>query len=368
MSRRLRIALLTCHLTGSGHFVRTLALARACMARGHEAMLISGGRPLPHIGTSDVNIVQLPPLVAEQFDYRNLRTPSGALATPSYMAARRAQVETALAGFAPHVLLTETYPFGRRGLRDEFEAAISTVGRATIMASVRDIPEPKPKRLDEVAERLRRGFDGVLVHGDATFIPLSASWPLPNDLMPTIHHTGYLGRDAATGPVPERTQDVLVAVGGGPLGRRLVAAAIGAALLSQRPWRVLAGGVERVDAPDNLVIEPPRVDYPSLLRAAACSISLCGYNTALDLTHCATPALLVPAAMGGDREQAIRAAAFASFEGFEVLAEDVLDPATLAATAERLARGPRRPRPPLRHDTGGLEAVRAIEAVCGRGQ
>ena len=41
----LRITFLSNHLSGTGHLVRVLQLARAARARGHDATVISGGRP-----------------------------------------------------------------------------------------------------------------------------------------------------------------------------------------------------------------------------------------------------------------------------------------------------------------------------------
>ena len=57
-----KLAFLTCHLTGTGHLIRTLALARAALKIGHDVTLITGGRHLGHIDYTGLNVVQLPPV------------------------------------------------------------------------------------------------------------------------------------------------------------------------------------------------------------------------------------------------------------------------------------------------------------------
>ena len=199
-----RIAFLCCHLSGTGHLVRTLALAHATAAVGAQVLVIGGGRPLGHIDLKGIDFLQLPPVQVPDFDFSTLRTPDGAVAGEAYLAARRAALENALTGFRPDALVTELFPLGRRKLAAEFEAAIAATRianrSAAIIASVRDIPEPpsKPARLEQAADCLRHHYDPLLVHGDACFVALSETWPLPGDLTPMIHQTG----DVADDPPP----------------------------------------------------------------------------------------------------------------------------------------------------------------------
>jgi len=194
-----RVAFLCCHLTGTGHLVRTLALARATVAAGAQVLVIGGGRPLDHIDLRGIDFLQLPPVQVPDFDFSTLRKPNGDAADSAYLLSRRTALQQALTDFRPDALVTELFPLGRRILAAEFEAAIAASPGAAIIASVRDIPEPpsQPDRLEQAAERLRRHYAALLVHGDASFLPLSATWPLPEDLATMIHHTGYV---AATTP------------------------------------------------------------------------------------------------------------------------------------------------------------------------
>lgn len=371
----MRMALLCCHLTGTGHLVRILALARAALRFGHEATVISGGRPLAHVEPG-VPFVQLPPVLVQGFEFTTLREPSGVPVSASYMAGRRRLLCETLAALRPDALVTELYPFGRRVLGAEFDAAIVAARAAepgcAVVASVRDIPEPKPRRLAETAARLTAEYDGVLAHGDAGFLPLSTTWPLPEEAARMVHHTGYVGVTAM--PARPRGEEVLVAVGGGVLGRRLLEVAAQAAARSRRRWRLLVGGADAAevagrvaaDAPANVTAEPARPDYRDLLAGAGCSVSLCGYNTAVELARCTTPALLVPSEEADEKEQLIRAGRFAEFEGFALMRMDSVTPGALAGAAEALAAGPRRPTVPLAGDDGAGAIRKLVEIAAAR--
>jgi UDP-N-acetylglucosamine--N-acetylmuramyl-(pentapeptide) pyrophosphoryl-undecaprenol N-acetylglucosamine transferase len=371
-----RVAFLCCHLSGTGHLIRTLALARATVAAGAEVLVISGGRPLDHIDLKDIGFLQLPPVQVPDFDFSTLRTPEGVPADDTYLAARRTALEQALTAFRPDALITELFPLGRRVLAEEFEAAIAATRKANpaakILASVRDIPEPpkKPGRLEQAADRLRRHYTALLVHGDADFLPLSTTWPLPDDLTHMIHHTGYVADDPPPDGMPDDT--VLVAVGGGVLGRRLLEIAAKAAAFSPRPWHLLTGGADAADlardlttrySRSNLIIESARPDYKALLAAAACSVSLAGYNTVLDLAGCSTPAIIVPFDEHDEREQVIRAERLAQCDGFTVLRVGDLTPQILASAAETAAAKHRRAPLALARDGTICAAAKILELV-----
>lgn len=370
-----KLAFLTCHLTGTGHLIRTLTLARAAQRRGHDVTVITGGRPLPHIDHTGLNVVQLPPVRVYRMEFTILREPDGKVVTDAYMAERLTVLKSVLTDLRADALITELFPLGRRVLADEFLAAIDAARaanlKAAVICSVRDIPEPKPRRLTETATHLLKRYDGMLVHGDAEFLPLSTTWPLPDDVAPMTHHVGYVGGGLAW-PLPEqRSQTVLVSVGGGVLGRGLLGIAAEAAQLSERQWHLLVGGSDgraivddlnsRYAAP-NLLIETARNDYHALLASAGCSISLCGYNTAVELAACTVPAILVPSEEADESEQRIRATRMAETPGIEMLRMPDATPAALAAAADRLASGPARAALPLSGDDGTL-AVTTVEQI-----
>ncbi|MEM1315730.1 MAG: glycosyltransferase [Pseudomonadota bacterium] len=372
MSRR--VAFLVTHLMGSGHLVRTLALAHAVTQAGGEALVISGGRPLAHVDASDASLVQLPPINSDGLDYARLLTPEGAPADAAWRRARRRAALDALASFRPDILVTETWPFGRRALADEFAAVAeaATAQGAALWASIRDVLEPpkKAKRALESVQRLAP-FAGVLVHGDPAVAPLDLSWPGPHAetaglferLAPRLAYTGYVCEPP---PPPLASDEILVATGGGVIGRRLLEAAARASALSARPWRLRVGGADaaetaaRLSALGPATVEPAAPDYRARLAGAAASISLCGYNTAVETALAGVPALLVPMEEKNEREQLIRAEAFGRLSEIETARIADLTPETLAAKAEALTAAPRRPAA-LRAD-GAAEAARRLLA------
>ncbi|MCL5778143.1 glycosyltransferase [Limibaculum sp. FT325] len=372
-----RVLFLVSHLAGSGHLVRILALARAVTAAGAVARVVSGGRPLGHIGRAGVDLVQIPPLAVRDLDFSRLLAPDGEPADAAFMATRGAAIAAAIHAFRPDALVTETFPLGRRSLAAEFEAAISAarrvVPRVAVLASVRDVPEPPsaPDRLAAAADRLRTLYDRLIVHGDAGFLPLSATWPLPADLAAMTAHAGYVAEPAAPAEAPAPDGEVLVSAGGGDRGRGLLSMAAQAAKGSRLRWRLLVGGADaateasalaaRYPAP-NLAVEPARADYRARLARAAVSVSLAGYNTVTDLAPLATPAILVPDETAGEREQAIRAAALAGLPGVAVRPLAGLAPGDLAALAEAMAGRPRPPLP-LALDGAARAAVLILETA-----
>ncbi|SET72629.1 glycosyltransferase [Oceanicella actignis] len=371
----MRVALLVTHLMGSGHLQRMLAVARALARAGARPTVISGGRPLAHLDAGGVELIQLPPVSADGLDYKTLLGPDGRPADAALMAARRAAIARALSAPPPDALVVELYPFGRRQLAEEFEAAIAAMAPgAPVFCSIRDVLEPprKPARVAWTMARLAP-FRAILAHGDPALTPLSLSWPEADALAGRLIHTGYVAEPPPPAePDGPGAGEALVSVGGGAIGRRLLEMAALAARGSALRWRLLVGGADaaaeaaRLAALGPALAEPARPDYRRMLGRAAVSVSLCGYNTAVEAALSPTPALLVPMEEGGEREQLIRARAFAGLEGIEVLRIGDLTPERLARAAEAAAARPRRPAR-LAAD-GAARAAEAILAACAGGR
>lgn len=369
----MRVLIAVTHLLGAGHLTRAAALARAFVEAGHGAMLVSGGVPAPMVRLDGVRLVQLPPLRVAGTAFATPLGPDGEPADATLLESRRALMREALAAFAPDVVITELFPFGRRALAGEFlalvEAARVRTPRPLVLASVRDIlvASSKPERIAEAHARVAALYDAVLVHGDPELVPLDASWPLDGRTRAMIRYTGYV--DEGSRPVPASARaGVLVAAGSGPAGLILLRAAAEAA--RRRPdlgWRILAGhGVPESDLralgqglPEG-VLGRARPDYRSLLAAAALSVSQCGYNTATDLLATGTPAVLVPFEAGGETEQRLRAERLAARGLADVLPEADLTADTLLRAVEARSVAPA----PHAHgfDLGG--ARRSVEITA----
>ena len=363
----MRVLIAVTHLLGSGHLARARTLAMAFAEAGHDAMLVSGGVPVGHLAPPPgVRVVQLPPVGSDGADFTRLLAPEGDPVSAERLAARAAMLTAAVADFRPAVVITELYPFGRRTLRAEFDALLDAAAALTprprILASVRDIlaPPSKPARAAETEAVLARHYDAVLVHSDPADIPLDASWPVTPWLAARLRYTGYIA-PPPPGPVAGDPDTVIVSAGGADVGAALFETALAASVAGRR-WHLLVGGLAAaLPGTPRVVIEPVRPDFRSLLAAAGASVSLCGYNTALDLLATGTPGVFVPFDAGRETEQRIRAERLARRPHFAKVPAADLTPAALLAALDRVTAAGR-----FAPDPGRLAGARASVVIAER--
>ncbi|MEW6689529.1 MAG: glycosyltransferase, partial [Pseudomonadota bacterium] len=296
---------------------------------------------------------------------------------------RRNRAQMLLAAWrsaAPHVLVLELFPFGRRQMRFELlpllEAAREAPRPPAVVCSVRDIlgGQRSPERREETVGVVERFFDHVLVHSDPTVIALDRTFPLAGRISRKIQYTGYIV-DSSPGSLSKESfgaGEVLVSAGGGAVGARLLETAMRARPLTafrDRTWRVLAGDNMNAEAyaslarlaQDGIVLERSRNDFMTLLANCDLSVSQAGYNTLMETLAARARAVVVPFAGAAETEQTLRARCFAERGLLELVEESALAPQTLAAAIER-AHG--RPRPaPGEID---LEGARKSAELIGR--
>jgi len=371
----MKVLIVVTHLLGTGHLRRAMVLGRAFAQAGHQATVASGGTSVPGLDATGVELIQLPPVQSDGANFSTLLRADGTPATDSDLAARQTTLLATLAEITPDVLITELFPFGRRTLSTEFtallQAAHAQTPRPLILSSIRDIlaPPSKPSKADAAHALIDSLYDGVLVHSDATATPLEISWPVTPDLAAMLHYTGFVTAPApAPHPDAAGQGEVLVSAGGGAVGGHVFATARAAAALTpDLTWRLLIGGTDpdvtitslMADAPPNLIAEPARPDFRQMLNHAACSVSLAGYNTALDLLQTGIPALLIPFDEGGEVEQGLRAQSLARLPAMDVVTSADLTAPLLADKVQTLAAMPRRATDGLGFD-GAAETVRLI--------
>lgn len=332
----MRVMICVTHLLGTGHLTRAVTLARAFADQGHVATVVSGGMPVAHLDLARVTLEQLPPLRSDGTAFTRLLDDTGAPADDSYLGDRRARLCALYDQLEPDILITELFPFGRRVLSDEFLALLGRVDRSRtlVLSSVRDIlaPPSKPAKAARAEEIIATAYDGVLVHSDPRITRLEQSWPVSQALAERLIYTGFVTPSPAR-PDPDLPGrgEVLVSAGGGQVGDALFRAAAGAARLDPaRRWRLLPSGARALDLPEGpAILDRARPEFRAMLHHAAASVSLCGYNTALDLLGAGTPAVLVPFDEGGEVEQTLRARALARLDGFALLEMVRVTPETL---------------------------------------
>ncbi len=356
----MKVMIVVTHLLGTGHLSRALTLGRAFVQDGHETFVVSGGMPAPQLDSTGMTLLGLPPLRSDGTDFTRLLTQADEVAGETYLKAREVALVEAIRSFAPDVLITELFPFGRRSLAAEFSAALEAAHnlpqRPVILGSIRDIlaPPSKPSKAKRTEELVCRYYDGILVHSDTTVVPLNVSWPVSERLSERLYYTGFV---VPTAPMPhpdaEGKDEVLVSAGGGSVGQPIFRAAIEAARkMPNRRWRLLVGGQDaqsRIaelkqlvgDAP--VTLEPVRPDFRQMLPHAAASVSMCGYNTALDILQSGTPAVFIPFDDGKEVEQSLRGQSLSEMSAIEVLPSKDLDGDTLAKAVSSVISDSSRP-------------------------
>ena len=315
------------HLLGIGHVMRVAQVAREAAALGLEVTVLSGGGRLG-LDWGGAAMQELPSARARDGHFKVLVDEAGQPLDAAFHERRRILVLDAFERVRPHVVLMESYPFGRRAFRGELDPLIAAAQarqpRAPVLVSIRDILAAKsnPARYAEIAQRIRRDIDAVLVHGDPQLVGLEASFPAAGAIADKLRYTGYVTepRRGATSGVDDDAGrgEVLVSVGGGAVGAPVLRAALDARPLTSvrgRTWRLIAGpNLPQEDYYDlarklstGVILERFRSDFQNLLRNCHVSLSQAGYNTILDVLQAGTRAVVVPFATGGETEQALRA-------------------------------------------------------------
>ena len=372
----MKVFIVVTHLLGTGHLARAVTLARAFGAGGHDAVVVSGGMPAAQIDLAGIDLIQLAPVRSDGVNFVQLLDGDSRPVTVEYMDARRRKLIETLAAQRPDMVITELFPFGRRILRPEFRALLEAADqmrpRPVICSSIRDIlaPPSKPAKADATSELVDRYYDAVMVHSDPAITPLDASWPVCPEIAARLRYTGFVAPPPVQpDPDIDGHDEILVSAGGGDVGENLFATALDAAALdAAQLWRLLVGGRDaeglcaamRQNAPPNVVIEPARPDFRQMLYHAAASVSMCGYNTALDLLQAGTPSVFVPFDAGGEVEQSLRARTLARLPGIVVLPNADLSGPTLSRAVNAVMKAPHR-----KPAQGGFDgSARTVEIAC----
>ena len=342
------------HLLGIGHLRRSAQLAATLASHGFSTHLVSGGNAVADLPIGGATLHQLPALRASDATFSNLIDETGAPVNEGWIASRSKRLQQLFCTLNPDVLITETFPFGRRMLRHELlpllEAARIRPSRPLVVSSVRDIlqPKTKPGRNREVLGWLDAFYDRVLIHGDPSISRLDDTFPYAADISSKCAYSGYIVDDVAPDQSPEGTGEVVVSGGGGAVSLPLLRAALDGrpySLLNDRTWRLLVGQnidernfrALRESAVPGVIVERNRSDFFTLLCNCRLSVSQAGYNTVMDVLRSGARSLLIPFTEAGEVEQELRAEALQKCGRLHVLPERELNPNTLAQAIDRAA-------------------------------
>jgi predicted glycosyltransferase len=383
------------HLLGVGHRNRAWRIAEACRQQGFAVEMTVGEEEPVQPG---IEPLRLPTIRSADAGFSALVDAAGEPVGAALWDERARRLTAAVGTRPPGLLLVEGYPFARRKFEDEIEPLIAAAraAGAAIVCSLRDIlvAKPDPGRNAATAFKAAGLYDRILVHGDPEFVPLSTSFPPAESIAERLAYTGYVApaqgpRPAGQTPGPRGADaPILVSVGGGAVGARLLEAALDAregGVEADRPWRLLGGPnleaaargplEQRAEALPGVTLEPA-LDGPAFraaLAEAALSVSQAGYNTVVDLWMTRPRAVLVPfqGPTGKESEQPLRAELLAVRGEAVVCPEAGLDGAALgAAIREALSMpdpadpaGEAAPPPDL---GGAPESARQLAALAGQ--
>ena len=346
------------HLLGIGHLRRASLLCNALQKNNFEVHLITGGRPVSAPLHPDVKVHQLPPVRSLDSQFHNLLDENNQLIDEHWKKRRCVQLLTLFNDISPDVLITETYPFGRRMMRFELlpllKAAHQKPEKPLVISSIRDIlqPKSKPGRELEIGQLINEFYDRILIHGDEGFATLADTFSLANEVAHKISYTGYISEPTK---VEAQTNDgrdeVIVSGGGGIASLPLLQCAIAAKPLSalhKNTWRLLAGpnidqnsyDLLHKNSAERIIIERNRTDFSMMLSHCSVSVSQAGYNTVMDVLKTGARAVMVPFSEAGEIEQTLRASLLQKQDRIVALSQNNLTAKTLAAAIDKAADMP----------------------------
>ena len=322
----MRVLLHYTHKQTLGHTTRSIALATALCRHKAKVLILQGGLPQPFIRfPKDCRVMDIP----LPFD---TRTSFQSLAIP-VSAAKRAQfiLKTA-ADFCPDVLITEFFPFGRlaympelvptlRYLRKKGTRIVASVGYPLLI----DLDRLEDQKFAALHRAVFAFYDNFLVHTpdglETSYIQKTIQSPVLSrlyaatikDLKKRIIYTGYVFPEKMiTGgtplPVDKNTPTIVISRGGGAVYPKLITLAIEARRLCDDKIRtIIACGPATSPAEMGLFqscLKPKDKGHVFLadhlanlddhLRNCRVSVSLCGYNTSVQLMRYGTPSVIVP--------------------------------------------------------------------------
>jgi len=372
----MKIMLYSQHVLGIGHFFRSMAIAGAL--NRHEVLFVEGGDPLPgFVPPRHVRRVFLPSLMMDS-EFKTMETRES---TPEEIKPIRKQLLwDTFRGFAPDVLVTELFPFGRKQFRFELMPILDAIRKnattTRVVCSLRDILVEKTGQTayeEGVTEILNQYYHLLLIHSDPQLIALDETFERLDKIRIPIHYTGFVVRPAPARRVGRGEKIVLASSGGGKVGADLLAAAIMAVRgMEDETLRLrtfLGPFMEKADRNhlDELIcgdrrisLHPFSLDFLAELAQADLSISMAGYNTCMDILSAGIKAVVYP--FPQNREQALRAA---KLESLGLL--DVLHDPDVSALALAIRNSLEKPvgKTRLRLDlSGAANTAQLVEKYC----
>ncbi|WP_035239860.1 glycosyltransferase family protein [Desulfobacter vibrioformis] len=348
------------HVLGMGHFFRTLEILKAL--KGHDIILVTGGKALPAVIPAYIRKVSLPGLMMDKA-FSGLYSPVPGKNVNQIKGLRKKALMELVQAEQPDVFVVELYPFGRKAFSFELEPVLERLAKRSgcrVVCSVRDLlVEKKDTAAYEarVVDRLNRYFNLVLIHSDPNLICLDQTFSRLDAIRIPIAYTGFVT------PFPDRVRahairkkllkgdaDTLIVAGAGSgsVGQRLLRAAAAASprLDSGSKTILVTGPYMEKEIRKELANQSSTAlrvfrffqHFVDLLAAADLVLSMGGYNTLMNCLAAQTPCLALP--FDQNREQGLRIRSLGTSLGIQRLGPRDLSPDRLARRIKKMLAHP----------------------------
>jgi len=319
-----RIMFYVQYLLGIGHVRRSSLIVQALCEQGAHVDVIFGGMPVPSMSFGDATMHQLMAVKSADSGFSGLVKADNTPVSDDDKKERTQALLTLCDTLQPDLIVTETYPFGRRQMRFELlpllDWAKSQSNPPVLVSSIRDILQRRSAvREQEYVNLVKTYYQHVLVHGDEHFYPLEKSFPVAGLIADKVSYSGYVCPTLSDADeAPQKTRDtIVVSVGGGSIGKDILVAVMAlynSGFAADKKWLLITG--PNMDSADkayfkaqqqaNLQVVDLADDFLKALSNAYVSISRAGYNTVMDLLLTAVPAVVIPFEGEGETEQLAR--------------------------------------------------------------
>jgi predicted glycosyltransferase len=377
----MNVYILSQHSLGVGHLSRTSLLASE-MAKtpGVSVVHISCGPPVGIIPSHpDVSLVELPPLVVKGMSSTEL-VPLETGKTREDV--EKVRVDTIAALFRerrPDMFITEFFPFSPHRLDGTVLPVLGLIKKTypdcAILCSSRDIPICHREVIHaglvaRITSILDTYYDLLLVHSDPAVVRLM-DIPKYRALKPScpVVYTGYICERRETAPHPASTvgRRILVTVGGGRDGYRVVESAVTVAARKGGYWfDIVCGPFMEKGRVDEMDRRAGRLSNTRLFRSVhnlretigGYDLVICsgGYNTLIETIIRRKRCISIPRA--GSYEQAKRVGMFSAKGLVAPILESRLTARGLSRLIEEVLAADYRPAAAI--NTDGLKNTLAV--------
>ena len=371
-----------------GHMQRSIELAHELSDSFNVTILVDDEGPMFAEVPESVRIQYLPELPVDPnsnvFEFGRSEQFKASIIE------RRNLILESFEDLKPRLIIIDNFPFNNHRLRGEVLPLIERAhngiyGDSLVVCTTDSImiddSANSENHADKAAELLDKYFDMVIVQSDPVFARLEEFFHPRDTLQTPVYHAGFVTPERGAAPL-DRTAgggEILVSAGDGRYGGVLFRAAVEAQRVlwpvSERPMKIVAGPrlpedewrdlLVATKGMDGLVLTRIVDDMRAEMALSRCSVSQCGYNTALNAITTQTPSLFIPSQNSQRSEQVARAQRIIYWGGGRLLMPHHLNSASLTYEINQLLQF--QPRS-IRFDTdGAANAVNLIERAMHLG-